>query len=107
MAAQVDPSPGPPSAGQRTHWYEKLVGLPLQVPCVAVSVEPTVVLPLITGSAVFVGAACASAWAEPLASQAAAARTRPTAPTTRRMRGRPCSGVADVVRSLIGSPSGR
>jgi hypothetical protein len=41
----------------RSHWYAKLVGLLLHVPFDAVSVWPTVGVPLIVGGAVLTGVA--------------------------------------------------
>ncbi len=58
IAAQFDPFPFPPFAGQRSHWKAKLVGLFDQVPVVAVSVSPWTAEPEIFGSAVFTGFAC-------------------------------------------------
>src|SRR5205085_608581 len=44
-----------PNASQRRHWRTNKVGLFVQAPFVADSVRPCVVVPLITGSAVFDG----------------------------------------------------
>ena len=61
IAAQSEPSARPPLCGQRTHWYAKAVGWPVQEPFVVESVAPTTAEPLIRGSAVFAGLSCAAA----------------------------------------------
>jgi hypothetical protein len=53
----LEPVAFPPEAGQRTHWNANEVGLPDHVPCVAVRVLPTMGVPVIRGSVMFVGAA--------------------------------------------------
>jgi hypothetical protein len=68
MAAQSAPFDWPPFRGQRSHWYAKLVGLLVHDPWEAVSVEPTVGIPLIRGSAVLAGLAWVTA--EPPAGRA-------------------------------------
>ena len=51
IAAQL-----PPFSSQRCHTYVKVgVGVPVQVPLVVVSVEPTLSSPLMTGGAVLFG----------------------------------------------------
>jgi hypothetical protein len=50
-----------PVLSQTCHWYEVEVGLPVQLPAVALSCRPSVAVPLILGSVVFVGAAGAGA----------------------------------------------
>ena len=62
-----------PFASQRLHANAKLVGLPLQLPWLAVRVEPACGVPEMLGAAVFVGAVgleitaegAEVAWAEP------------------------------------------
>src|SRR2546421_458395 len=45
-----------PSESQRFHWYANVgAGKPLHVPAAAVSVEPTLAVPVMVGSAVFAG----------------------------------------------------
>ena len=44
-----------PAASQRCHWYVNVVGAPLQVPVLAVSVAVSCAAPVIAGSAVFLG----------------------------------------------------
>ena len=56
IVEQSLPSGRPPDAGQRTHWYEYDVGLPVQSPRFAASVAPTRAPPRMRGSVVFVGA---------------------------------------------------
>ncbi len=51
-----------PAASHFCHWYVSVgVGLPVHVPALAVSVSPTRLVPLITGTAVFTGADSADA----------------------------------------------
>jgi len=57
MTGQFEPSGAPPLASQRTHWKLKLIGVaPDHEPLEAVSVEPTLALPEMVGSAVLSGA---------------------------------------------------
>jgi hypothetical protein len=53
-----------PSAAQRLHVNAKLVGLPSQLPWLAVSVEPAWRVPEMPGAVVFVGAAALETTAE-------------------------------------------
>jgi hypothetical protein len=46
---------------QRCHWYWKAVGLLLQVPFCAVSVSPTLGVPVIVGALVLAGGAATAA----------------------------------------------
>ena len=55
ITAQSEPSGLPPELAQRTHWYANEVGVPDHVPCVAVSVDPTLAVPEIAGCAVLPG----------------------------------------------------
>src|SRR5262249_50485698 len=106
MVAQLEPSPLPPEGGQRTHWYAYVIGaVPVQVPVVAVSVEPSVVVPFVRGSTVFFGAAWITARAEPLASAAApidAAAAASAAAVRIRRHALPVRGVlSSVITSLL------
>jgi hypothetical protein len=47
-----------PDVSQVNHWYVNVIDEPVQVPGLAVSVEPTVVVPLIVGGDVFGGPDC-------------------------------------------------
>src|SRR6188472_1788819 len=66
IEAQSEPSGRPPESGQRTHWKRYAVGLPVQIPRVAVRVEPTFGSPMMRGSVVFVGAASLAAVPAPV-----------------------------------------
>jgi hypothetical protein len=89
-----------PALSQRRHWYAYDVGAPLQLPVEAVSVWPTTVLPLIVGSAVFVGGATTAgvglevATDEPLLLEAVTLTRRawPTSPDT---------GTYDALRAPV------
>src|SRR5689334_12067645 len=53
----------PPLLSHRLHWYEYVIGVvPVHVPLVVVSVDPSVVVPEIVGGAVFLGVSLAEAW---------------------------------------------
>src|SRR5947209_19253730 len=84
-----------PSDAQRRHWYVKDVGAPVHVPSDAVSVEPSLAVPLICGTAVFWGAAAERANATEPASPQATIRAR-----TGRSRRRPIGIFIGV--SLVG-----
>ena len=74
----------PPDVGHRTHWNAKLIGVvPVQSPVVADSVDPTIAEPVIFGSAVLRGTACATARADPLVNAAVTRAAATTAPDTR------------------------
>ncbi len=85
ITAQSDPFGSPPEAAQRTHWRENEVGDPVQIPCVAVRVAPTVGVPVIVGWVVFSGSANWAAAPAP-ASTATATRKAADRPDAPRMR---------------------
>src|SRR5581483_4428721 len=67
-----------PSEAQRCHWYVKDVGLFVQVPSFAVSVEPSFGVPLMVGGDVFAGTAARAAAAKLPATRAATTASRPS-----------------------------
>ena len=92
MFVQLLPSAAPPSDGHRTHWNVNAIGVvPVHVPVVPVSLCPTVGVPEMDGSAVFVGAPLLSSVTTAVASERAEAepslfdavtRMRSLAPTS-------------------------
>src|SRR5947207_12866645 len=70
-----------PSAAQRSHWYEKLVGLLFHSPLPAESVAPTISFPSTVGADRLVGAVAATA--APALTAKTAAATATSVPTAR------------------------
>src|SRR5438477_10534694 len=99
MSVQVDEL----STWQRCRWNAYEVGLPLQLPVEAVSVCPTRVVPEIVGTAVFFGAAFATAGATAsVAFDSAVAEPSAFVAVTRTRIACPASAPVSVEVLLVG-----
>lgn len=97
MVAQSEPSSAPPDDEQRTHWYVIVWGLGLQVPAVAVSVEPTLGLPEIVGSDVLSGASALAATPSPEVNPTERPTTAAAKPINRSALPRRCLRLSSLV----------